>query len=252
MLLPACAAPAASAAPDNRPAAKAARPVTRQAAAPDKRLAGRGVVPPRARAFLVCIDPGHPSETAPGAVVNGLSERKLAWQVALKLRDRLTEMGIASFLTKEKENQKVTNRARAEAANRRQASLLIRLHCDVGTGRGFTWYYPDRAGRKEGVIGPPAAIRARSRELATVLNDAMRPLLAGKLASNPVRTDAQTFIGGKQGGVLTGSIFSTVPTVLLEMCFLNQPADAAFIASPTGQDLLADAIAQGIRAYRNR
>ena len=80
----------------------------------------------------------------------------------------------------------------------------------------------------------------------------MTPLLAGSLQSNPVKTDASTHVGGGQGGVLTGSIFSRVPTALIEMCFLNQRGDAAFLASTTGQDRMAEALASGVLAFLAR
>ena len=207
-----------------------------------------------APAPIICIDPGHPSETSDGAASRGLSENRLNWQVALRLKARLAKMGIASVMTKNSENQNVTNRRRAEIANganayKRPCVLFIRLHCDEGGGRGFTWYYPDRAGRKGGVVGPPREVQTESRRAVMILNEAMKPVLRGSLAPNPIKTDAATFVGGKQGGVLTGSIYSRVPTALLEMCFINRAADAHFIASTAGQEKMALALATGIQAY---
>jgi len=206
---------------------------------------------PTPGAFLVCIDPGHPSETSAGANAHGLSENRLNWQVAQRLARRLDALGIAYQLTKTREGEYVTNRQRAEIANRAGAALFLRLHCDVGGGRGYAWFYPDRAGTKQGVTGPPPAVQRASREAAHVLNEAMRPILKGYLQSNPIKTDAATFVGGKQGGVLTGSIFARVPTALIEMCFINQKNDARFIASEAGQDKMAEAIAAGVAAYRD-
>jgi len=204
-----------------------------------------------ASGFLVCVDPGHPSETSAGANAHGLSENRLNWQVAVRLARRLKEAGVACKLTKNTENQYVTNRQRAETANQARANLLIRLHCDVGGGRGYAWYYPDRAGTKYGVTGPPPNVQRDSRRAAHILNEAMRPVLRGALQSNPIKTDAATFVGGKQGGVLTGSIFSKVPTALIEMCFINQKSDARFIASEAGQEKMAEALAAGIVAFRD-
>jgi N-acetylmuramoyl-L-alanine amidase len=138
----------------------------------------------QARPWMVCVDPGHPSETSAGATANGLSENRLNWQVALKLREKLLARGIGVQMTKARENQLVTNRRRAEIANR-GSDLFIRLHCDEGPGRGFAWYYPDRAGRKGGVTGPPRAVQIASREAALLINRAMIPVLRGHLASNP-------------------------------------------------------------------
>lgn len=201
--------------------------------------------------FVVCIDPGHPSETARGAFHNGLSENRINWQVALRLKKRLDALGIASIMTKRSENEMVTNRRRAEIANAAGAALLLRLHCDAGPGRGWTFFYPDRAGRKGGVVGPPKEVQSASRKAASVMNEAMKPVLSAHLRSNAIKTDAQTGVGGRQGGVLTGSIFARVPTVLVEMVFLNQRTDAQFIASSAGQEKMAEALARGIVAWKN-
>ena len=203
-----------------------------------------------AAGFLVCIDPGHPSETSEGADAHGLSENHLNWVVAVRLAEQLNRRGIAYVFTKQSENQYVTNRRRAEIANHYHAALFIRLHCDTGAGRGYTWYYPDRAGRKGGVVGPPVAVQRASREAAGILNAAMRPVLRGYLRSNPIKTDASTFVGGRQGGVLTGSIYARVPTALIEMCFINQSSDARFIASRGGQERMAQALAEGIARWQ--
>lgn len=203
-----------------------------------------------AHSFVVCIDPGHPSETSEGAASHGLSENRLNWQVANRLKRLLAERNIQYVMTKTSEHQHVTNRQRAEIANYAGASLFIRLHCDEGGGRGFTWYYPDRAGRKGNVIGPPPNVQRASHEAAQVLNDAMRPILRGSLRDNSIKTDAATFVGGRQGGVLTGSIYARVPTALIEMCFINQSSDARFIASAAGQEKMAQALAAGIESWR--
>jgi N-acetylmuramoyl-L-alanine amidase len=205
---------------------------------------------PRFGTFVVCIDPGHPSETARGASANGLVENHLNWAVAVRLAGKLQALGIPYVYTKQRENQLVTNRERAEIANRAGASLLVRLHCDAGSGSGFSWYYPDRSARKYGVTGPSRQVQGWSREAALTLNEAMRPVLRGSLPANSIKTDAATGVGGHQGGVLTGSIFSKVPTALIEMCFITNRRDARFIASAQGQDKMADALAAGIVAWR--
>ena len=200
---------------------------------------------------MVCIDPGHPSETARGAAHNGLSENTLNWQVGQRLQRRLKALGIRTVMTKSSLNQLVTNRQRAEIANRNGVAIMIRLHCDAGGGTGYTWYYPDRSGTKYGVTGPSKSVQLWSRNAAFVMNEAMKPVLRGSLKSNPIKTDAATGVGGRQGGVLTGSIFSKVPTALIEMCFINQKRDAKFIASSAGQEKMAQALETGVVAWRD-
>src|SRR5690606_21960624 len=67
--------------------------------------------------FIVCIDPGHPSETSAGANAGGLSENRLNWNVSVRLAQKLNKAGIAWVSTKQSLNQKVTNKRRAEIAN---------------------------------------------------------------------------------------------------------------------------------------
>ncbi len=203
-----------------------------------------------AKPFVVVIDPGHPSETAAGAEANGLSENRINWQVANRLATHLSKLGITTYLTKRSVNEKVTNRARAEMANNVNASLLIRLHCDAGGGNGYSWYYPDRAGTKYGVTGPPKSVQLQSKRAAYVLNEAMKPVLKGYLQANSIKTDAATGVGGKQGGVLTGSIFARVPTALIEMAFITNRRDAQFIGSAAGQEKMAQALTAGILAWK--
>jgi N-acetylmuramoyl-L-alanine amidase len=205
--------------------------------------------------FIVCIDPGHPSETAAGAAAHGLSENTLNWNVANRLAAKLNKAGIRWVMTKTRVSQNVTNRRRAEIANganmyHQPCAAFLRLHCDDGGGHGFTWYYPDRAGRKYGVSGPPRNVQQASRSLAYIMNESMKPVLRNSLRSNPIKTDAATGVGGRQGGVLTGSIFARVPTALVEMCYINQRSDARFIASAAGQDKMADALLAGIKQWK--
>src|ERR1051325_4607133 len=94
---------------------------------------------------VVCIDPGHPSEVASGRnVQNGTSEAHVDWVVATKLREALEVRGYEVVLTKSAEEELVRNKDRALVANRAGADLMIRLHCDASTERGFAVYYPDR------------------------------------------------------------------------------------------------------------
>lgn len=212
---------------------------------------GSGVAGAQSRPFVICIDPGHPSETARGASAHGLVENTLNWQVGQRLERRLRARGIRVVMTKQAINQLVTNRERAEIANRNGAALLLRLHCDAGGGSGYTWYYPDRSGTKYGVTGPPRSVQKASRNAAYVMNEAMKPVLRPYLRANPIKTDAATGVGGRQGGVLTGSIFARVPTALIEMCYITQNRDARFIASPQGQEKMAEALETGVLSWRN-
>src|SRR5215207_2774934 len=121
---------------------------------------------------VVCIDPGHPSEVASGrAMQHGTNETRVAWEVALKLREELEAKGYAVVLTKSAEDELVRNRDRAVVANRAGAALMVRLHCDASVERGFAVYYPDRQGKaKDGTSGPSAEVVEGSRRAATAIH----------------------------------------------------------------------------------
>ncbi|HEX8274138.1 MAG TPA: N-acetylmuramoyl-L-alanine amidase [Longimicrobiaceae bacterium] len=203
-------------------------------------------LPRTAAAPVVAIDPGHPSETSAGTVQNGVAEVRVAWQVAQKLRDSLTASGYRVVLTKAREDERVTNRERARIANEAGAAVLVRLHCDASAGSGFALYHPDRQGTVQGVTGPSAGVIARSREAAEALHAGMAGVLTGRLRDGGIHGDSRTYVGSRQGA-LTGSIFSRVPVVTVEMAVLTSPPDARFIASAQGQETMARAIAAGIR-----
>ena len=62
-----------------------------------------------------------------------------------------------------------------------------------------------------------------------------------------LKGDEQTFIGGKQGA-LTGSIYSQVPALLVEMANLAKPADAKWIGEAENQRTIAKALLAGVKA----
>jgi N-acetylmuramoyl-L-alanine amidase len=200
---------------------------------------------------IVCIDPGHPSEVASGKnIQNGTSETETNWVVATKLREALEARGYEVVMTKDSEDELVRNKERALVANRARASLMIRLHCDASTERGFAVYYPDRQGRaKDGTIGPGAVVIEESRRAAEAVHAGLVEGLGDALNDNGVRTDFQTKVGRDQGGALTGSIFSEVPVVTIEMVVLSDGADAEFIKTEDGRRRMAEAIAKGVEHY---
>jgi len=228
------------------PPAKAAAPSKTEAPAKTE-AAEPG---PSART-IVCIDPGHPSEVASGKnVQNGTSETAVDWAVAEKLREALEARGYEVVLTKSAEEELVRNKERALIANRARAALMIRLHCDASTERGFAVYYPDRPGRaKDGTTGPAQGVIEESRRAAEAVHAGLADGLAGALSDNGVRTDYQTKVGREQGGALTGSIFSEVPVVTVEMVVLSNADDAEFIKTDEGQRRMAESLAEGVTRF---
>lgn len=203
--------------------------------------------PPR-----VAIDPGHPSETSQGASgPGGATEIQVNWAVAQTLRTLLEERGYEVVLTKLVEEELVTNRHRAEIGSLHHADVMVRLHCDAGSHRGTATFYPDRQGTRWGVTGPSREVIDGSEAFARVFHPAMIAALGPDWPDLGIKGDSRTAVGSQQGA-LTGSIFSRIPVVTVEMVVITQPDDEAIIASPQGQERMARAIAEGIVAHFRR
>ncbi len=203
--------------------------------------------------FVVCLDPGHSSETSQGTASRDgkLTELHVNWVIAQKLSALLIADGATVVPTKTREREVVTNRRRAEIANAFHANLFLRLHCDSGEQSGLATYYPDRTGTRFGVTGPSPAVMVSSRRAAAVFQPAVIAALHGVLKDNGIKGDSKTGVGGKQGA-LTGSIFSQVPALTVEMCVLTNAHDYKFIRTPAGQEQMAQALLAGAEAYARR
>jgi N-acetylmuramoyl-L-alanine amidase len=210
--------------------------------APESSLDGR----------VVCLDPGHPSETSAGTEgPGGVTENHLNWVIGGQLAAALRARGATVVLTKEREDEMVTNRRRAEIGNEAGADILLRLHCDAGAKGGFQLFYPDRPGTRFGVTGPPPEVRDASKVAAEQVVAGMAEVLEGHHPNKGIAGDSATYIGGKQGA-LTGSIFSEVPALLVEMGTLTLAEDERFLDSQEGQRLLVEAMTRGLERYFSR
>jgi len=199
------------------------------------------------RPYVICIDPGHPSEVGSGTHGRHITEIEAAWQVAQRLQSELRARGMKVVLTKHKEHEFVRNRKRAEIANQNHADYMVRLHCDSDAGTGIASYAPDRQGAIDGVTGPSKVVIKESQKMGLAFHMAMVKSLDGKLKDRGFLPDTSTAVGRKHHALI-GSIFSKEPVVLVEMCVLTNPKDEKFIRDPKNQAVLAKAMADGVQA----
>ncbi len=197
----------------------------------------------------VCVDPGHPSEVGEGTHGKKITEMHAAWAVAKKLEALLKEAGAEVKLTKNREREMVRNRKRAEIANAFGADLMVRLHCDSEASTGFAVYIPTRPGRAaDGGVGPSREVIRTCAALGKTFHKGFSTAMQGSpLRNRGLKSDLETSVGGKQGA-LTGSIYSKVPVVLIEMCVLTNPIDDSYMASEAGQRRVAESICAGVVA----
>lgn len=198
-------------------------------------------------ATVICIDPGHPSEVGVGTRGIKVTEVGVCWSVAKDLKARLEEDGYTVVMTKSAELEKVLNHDRAATANKSRAALMVRLHCDASSSSGFQVFVPTHPGTAEGVTGPSKRVIDQSVRYATAFHAAMAQSLKGELRNLGLASDDKTAVGSKQGA-LTGSVFSEVPVLLVEMVVLTNRKDEVFIFSRSGHRAMVEALAAGVRA----
>jgi N-acetylmuramoyl-L-alanine amidase len=150
-------------------------------------------------------------------------------------------------LTKSRPEERVKNRARAEIANKAAADLMVRLHCDAQGGSGFAVYAPNKPGTSAGVRGPAPEVIASSVSAAKIFHKRYAESLRGVLKDRGLKPDTATAVGAKQGA-LTGSVFSRVPVLLIEMGVLTNGQDEKMLASDRGQDQVAEAVTEAALA----
>jgi len=88
----------------------------------------------------IFIDPGH-GGSDPGAVANGLYEKDLTLDIALRIRDILLKeyTGVEVRMSRETDTT-VSLEQRVQMANSWPADYFLSIHCNAGGGTGFESY----------------------------------------------------------------------------------------------------------------
>lgn len=209
----------------------------------------------------VAIDPGH-GGIDPGAVREGVAEKGLVLAFGRDLRDALAARGFRVLMTRE-DDDFVALDDRVAAARQAGADVFLSIHLNaeaspaVAGAIAFT-----RADRGS---SPQAAARARAENavdglagldpgdpvgavlagVARVETDARSGLLADDLiaALRPVAA-----IGAEPRQAANFEVLRApdMPSVLLELGFLSNPADRAALQSPDWRRGAAAALATGL------
>ena len=178
---------------------------------------------------IVVIDPGH-GGSDPGAVSNNVLEKDVNLGVALKLRKYVIQgdYPFLPFLTRNSDCF-ISLQKRCDIANEAKASLFVSLHCNARPMRGKegieieTYYYPGS------YVG---------ETVASVLFNFLFVEISDKYKCIPRGIKQKAFY------VLRHTI---CPAVLVEMGFLTDPEEAAWLKQSLNQQLLARALVEGIK-----
>jgi N-acetylmuramoyl-L-alanine amidase len=174
------------------------------------------------------IDPGHGGKD-PGAVANGILGKDVNLAVALKLRKHVVKGDylFTPFLTRD-DDYFMSLKGRCGLANSLKAPLFVSLHCNARRSLG-------KEGIEIEVYHYPGSFIGEN--VATVLFNFLFQAIDEKYVCIPR--------GVKEGDyhVLRET---TMPAVLVEMGFLTDPEEARWLNKPENQNVLAQAIAEGI------
>lgn len=185
-------------------------------------LTGAAVPAAQAKIGTVVIDAGHGGQDK-GAYWGGVRESHLTLQVAQRLESLLKRRGVTTVMTR-RSDVFISKDARVAIANRQRSAVLVSIHFNASRDpryRGIETYY-----------GGPA-----SRPLAQAIQK--------RAASR-----AGTLNRGVKSCAFTVLVRSRCPAVLVECGFLSHPGERARCRTSAYQSAVAQAICDGVMAFR--
>ncbi len=210
----------------------------------------------------VVLDPGHGGDDLGAQGYAGLLEKDVTLSVALLTKRILQENGLSVALTRHGDDFLPLSE-RTRIANQRKGAVFVSIHANAsvrGTNRGVETYVLDGeqsantkllVQRENGNEGSDLAfllsdvIQREKRPEAQRLAKQVHPLIVSKLQSAGfVAPD----LGVKKGPffVLVGS---HMPSILVEIGFIDHPAEGREMGREKYRKAVAEALAEGISEY---
>lgn len=172
---------------------------------------------------VIVIDAGH-GGSDPGAVGNGLREKDITLDIALRVKQLLEEKGFAVIMTRDSDVYP-SLKERTDLANNANADIFVSIHVNSGGGTGIeTWWYSK---------GPEPQ---KSLELA-------------KSIQNELIKETNARDRGVKDGNLHVNRESKMPSALIEVGFIDNASDAAKLAQSSYKQQIAKGIVEGIIKY---
>lgn len=194
------------------------------------------------RAPLVVLDPGHGGEDE-GCSREDVMEKTVNLQIAIKLAEKLRNMGYEVVLTREDDDTEVTLKQRVEIAEAAGGDIFISIHqnaCDEkeSSASGIeTWFY-----------GCPEKVKGENW-FCTCCNDSRR--LAALVQNGAVSSTAASDRGLQESQELYVIRETSMPSCLVETSFLSNRKEREAISDEEYQDKLISGIAKNIDYYFN-
>lgn len=206
---------------------------------------GLAAVPDRSLPTVV-IDAGHGGRDG-GATNNGLREKDLTLDTALRLERHLRAQGFPVVLTR-RDDRFLELFERAHIANKIPRALFVSIHFNDNTtasGDGVETFYAQQK----------AAFSDDGWSLVGLFDGATEapPLDQGAAFARSVQASMVAQLGVTDRGAKPRQLavvrLTRCPAVLVEGGFLNNPSEARKLGQDEYRERLAVAIADGVRTY---
>ena len=214
----------------------------------------------------IVVDAGHGGHDTGTIGPNGLMEKDLVLDVALRLGRLLeTRLGADVIYTRD-DDTFIPLETRTAVANEHQADLFISVHANSShdpSARGVETYYlnftsnPDalEVAARENAVSEKSIFELQdlvkkitlkekieeSHELATDIQQSLYSGLAGKHSSLRDR--------GVKKAPFVVLIGANMPSILAEISFVSNPTDAAKLETPEYREKIAESLYRGIAKY---
>ena len=219
----------------------------------------------------VVIDAGHGGKD-PGARAHGILEKDIALSVALKVGEYIEErLGVRVEYTRE-DDRFIELADRGRIANEHGGKLFISIHANAagsaaasGTETFFLGLHKSNAARstmeRENEV---VKLESSQREYEEMDEEALIRMALTQSAymqhsqqlAMLIQEQFEQRVHRKNRGVKQAGFYvlwgASMPAVLVELGFLTNKDEAAFLASESGQDYLASAIFRAVRAYKEQ
>jgi len=216
----------------------------------------------------IVIDAGHGGHDTGTIGPNGLEEKDLVLDVALKLGKMLEERLGAEVVYTRDDDTFIPLETRTAIANKERADLFISVHAnssDDPSARGVETYYLnftsskdalDVAARENAVseqsihelqdLVKKIAMKEKIEESREFANDVEKSLYAGLSPKNSGLRDR----GVKKAPFIV-LIGANMPSILAEISFVSNPADEKKLKTNDYRQRIADSLYKGVAKYVN-
>ncbi len=224
--------------------------------------------------FKVVLDAGHGGKD-PGAIGNGVQEKDVTLALVLKIGKILEQYKDIDVVFTRKTDVFITLNERPKIANRAKADVFVSIHCNSTAN-------PNPFGTETFVFGltnNKSNLEVAKKENSVIfLEEDYHSTYQGFNPNNPqsivgimllqdeyvnqsislasfIQNDFTNRLKRNNRGVKQSSLWvlhqSAMPSVLIEVGFISNKKEAAYLKSENGQNELAQSIAGAIISYKN-